>query len=67
MVIRLLRAWSLRRLAAGDDEELIRSSIGRDAPSSDAWGCAVIMRNNARRDQARELTRPRISTSRPHR
>jgi hypothetical protein len=60
IVIALLRAWSLRRLVDSDDRELLRSSTGRDVATSDAWGCALIMRNNARRDRARELLRPRF-------
>lgn len=64
-MIRHLLAWLLRHFTDTDDEILLRSSLGRDLFSSDASGCAIIMRNNARRERARELLRPRFPSSPP--
>lgn len=64
-MIRRLHAWCLERLASTDDEILLKASTGRDSPMSDASGVGTILRNNRRRQTARELLRPRFTLKAP--
>ena len=56
MILGPLRAWWLRQRIDSDDETLLRSSTGKDRSGPDAWGVAVIQRNNDRRDALGHLT-----------